>query len=405
LALKRKVNQEADGWRCSERFPLLAPFIAVRHITTRKRQTMLSVLAIGVAVAAVLVFISLQDGFQEMLFNIVVEDLSHVTVTPKEGDDYIYLYKNLMDRIWSIPGVVAVSPGLGTTATFTHKDNVENVAMSGVNPSDMDKIYKIGQYVIRGDLASIQNGNKVVLGQKLADRLKVKLGDTVDASFPDARSTSLMVSGIFNAPTGWPDDISFVSLSTARNFLNKGDVASSVDIKLEDVYQADAVARVLQGYGYKADSWQQLYPEILRTLAIERFQNRLINMFILIIAAFGIGSVMYMLVNEKTSEIGMLMALGATSRAISNIFLVESGILGLIGGTAGAIVGLLISLYLKSKEIRMEAPGGQMITLPVVINPWDFLFIVMLAAALSVVISAYPAWKASRLDPVEAIKG
>jgi lipoprotein-releasing system permease protein len=391
--------------RCSERFPLLAPFIAVRHITTRRRQTVLSVLAIGVAVAAVLVFISLQDGFQEMLFNIVVEDLSHVTVTPKEGDDYIYLYRNLMDRIWSIPGVVAVSPGLGTTATFTHKDNVENVAMSGVNPSDMDKIYKIGQYVIRGDLASIQNGNKVVLGQKLADRLKVKLGDTVDASFPDARSTSLMVSGIFNAPTGWPDDISFVSLSTARNFLNKGDVASSVDIKLEDVYQADAVARVLQGYGYKADSWQQLYPEILRTLAIERFQNRLINMFILIIAAFGIGSVMYMLVNEKTSEIGMLMALGATSRAISNIFLVESGILGLIGGTAGAIVGLLISLYLKSKEIRMEAPGGQMITLPVVINPWDFLFIVMLAAALSVVISAYPAWKASRLDPVEAIKG
>ena len=366
---------------------------------------MLSVLAIGVAVAAVLVFISLQDGFQEMLFNIVVEDLSHVTVTPKEGDDYIYLYKNLMDRIWSIPGVVAVSPGLGTTATFTHKDNVENVAMSGVNPSDMDKIYKIGQYVIRGDLASIQNGNKVVLGQKLADRLKVKLGDTVDASFPDARSTSLMVSGIFNAPTGWPDDISFVSLSTARNFLNKGDVASSVDIKLEDVYQADAVARSLQGYGYKADSWQQLYPEILRTLAIERFQNRLINMFILIIAAFGIGSVMYMLVNEKTSEIGMLMALGATSRAISNIFLVESGILGLIGGTAGAIVGLLISLYLKSKEIRMEAPGGQMITLPVVINPWDFLFIVMLAAALSVVIGAYPAWKASRFDPVEAIKG
>lgn len=391
--------------RCSRRSPVLAPFIAIRHITTRRRQTILSVLAIGVAVAAVLVFISLQDGFQGMLFNIVVEDLSHVTVTPKEGDDYIYLYRNLMDRIWSIPGVTAVSPGLGTTATFAHKDNVENVAMSGVNPSDMDKIYKIGQYVIRGDLASIQDGNKVVLGQKLADNLKVKLGDTIDASFPNARSTSLVVSGIFNSPTGWPEDIAFVSLSTARNFLNKGDVASSVDIKLDDVYQADSVARVLRGYGYKADSWQQLYPEILSTLAIERFQNQLINLFILIIAAFGIGSVMYMLVNEKTSEIGMLMALGATSHAIRNIFLVESGILGLIGGTAGAIVGLLISLYLKSKEIRMEAPGGQMITLPVVINPWNFLVIVMLAAALSVVISAYPAWRASRLDPVEAIKG
>lgn len=339
-----------------------------------------------------------------MLFDIIVEDLPHVIVTPKEGDDYIYLYKNLIDRIWSIPGVMAVSPGLGTAATFSHKDNVENVALSGVNPEEMDKIYKIGQYVVRGDLLSIQDGNKVVLGQKLADQLKVKLGDTVDASFPDAKGTSLLVSGIFRAPTGWPEDIAFVSLSTARNFLNKGDVASNVDIKLEDVYQADAVAGVLKKYGYKADSWQQLYPEILRTLAIEQFQNRLIMLLILIIAAFGIGSVMYMLVNEKTSEIGMLMALGATGQMIRNIFLAESGALGLIGGAAGAAVGLLLSLYLKGLEIKMEAPGGQQITLPVEISLWNFIAIVFLAASLSVIAGAYPAWKASRLNPVEAIK-
>jgi lipoprotein-releasing system permease protein len=131
----------------------------------------------------------------------------------------------------------------------------------------------------------------------------------------------------------------------------------------------------------------------------------LIMFLILIIAAFGIGSVMYMLVNEKTSEIGMLMALGAESQAIRNIFLVESGILGLIGGIFGAAVGLLMSLYLKSIELKMEAPGGQQITLPVIINPWNFIVIVLIAAGLSIIAGAYPAWKASRLDPVEAIKG
>ena len=99
------------------------------------------------------------------------------------------------------------------------------------------------------------------------------------------------------------------------------------------------------------------------------------------------------------------MALGSTGGAIRNIFLAESGILGLIGGTSGAVVGLLASLYLKSMEIKMEAPGGQEITLPVVISPWNFLVIVLAATVLSIIAGAYPAWKASQLDPVEAIKG
>lgn len=375
----------------------------MRHIAYRKRGTFLSVAAIALAVAISLISVSMQDGFQGMLFDIIVEDLPHVTVTPREGDDYIYLYKSLMDRIWAIPGVIAVSPGLGAEVTFTYKDNVENVALSGVNPVDMDKIYHIGKYVFQGDLSSIQDGKKVVLGDKLADRLKVKLGQMVYAGIPGEGGSSLIVAGIFKLPTGWPENIAFVSLATARDFSDKGDAVSSVDIKLEDVYLADGVAANLQGQGYKAESWQTLYPEILKTLAIEQFQNRLIMLLILIIAAFGIGSVMYMLVNEKTSEIGMFMAMGASGKNIRSIFLMESGILGLMGGILGSILGLVVALYLKSLEIKMDAPGGQEITLPVVINAGSFLAIVLVAAALSVIAGMYPAWKASRLDPALAI--
>lgn len=376
-----------------------------RHIAYRRRGTFLSIAAIALAVAISLISVSMQDGFQEMLFDIIVEDLPHVTVSPREGEDYINLYHSLMDRVWSIPGVVAVSPGLGSPATFTYKDNVENVDMTGVNANDFDRIYNIGMYVFSGSLASIQDGKKVVLGKKTAGMLNVKLGQTVYVSFPDAKSTSLVVSGIFSPPTGWPENIAFVSLSTARDFLGEGDVVSSVDIKLDDVYLAEGAAAILQGYGYKAESWQALYPDILKTLAIESFQNNLIMLLILIIAAFGIGSVMYMLVNEKTSEIGMFMAMGASGRNIMNIFLLESGILGLLGGLAGAVLGLAVAFYLKSLEIKMEAPGGQEITLPVMINADSFLSIVLLAAALSVLAGLYPAWKASRLDPAIAING
>lgn len=380
-------------------------YVVMRHIAYRKRGTFLSVAAIALAVAISLISVSMQDGFQGMLFDIIVEDLPHVTVTPREGDDYIYLYRSLMDRIWCIPGVIAVSPGLGQEVTFTYKDNVESVALSGANPDDVDRIYHIGKHVLQGDLSSIQNGKRTVLGEKLADRLKVKLGQTVYAGIPEEGGSSLVVCGIFRLPTGWPEDIAFVSLATAREISGKGDAVSSVDIKLEDVYLADGVAANLQGHGYKAESWQTLYPEILKTLAIEQFQNRLIMLLILIIAAFGIGSVMYMLVNEKTQEIGMFMAMGASCKNIRNIFLMESGILGMMGGVLGCVLGLAFALYLQSLEIKMQAPGGQEIALPVVINAGSFLAIVLVAAALSVIAGMYPAWKASRLDPAQAING
>jgi lipoprotein-releasing system permease protein len=377
--------------------------VAMRHIIYRKRGTLLSVAAIALAVSISLVSIFMMDGFRDMLFDVIIEDLPHVTVTPKEGDDYIYLYHSLSDRIWDIPGVVAVSASLGTSATFTYKENVENVAMSGVDPEDFESIYHLEEYMIKGDLISVQSGKKVILGKKLSERLKVKMGQTIYASFPDARGTSLMVSGIFDPPVGWPEDLAIVSLETARSFLNEGDVASNVDIRLGDIYQADAAARSLQDYGYKADSWQKLYPEILETLAIETFENNLIMLLILIIASFGVGSVMYLLVNEKTSEIGMLMAMGAKRQSIMNIFLIESGLLGLMGGAVGAVLGLAISLYLGNLEFSMEAPGGQKITLPVVISLESFLVIIIAAIALSIIAGSYPAYKASRLDPTQAI--
>ena len=377
--------------------------VAMRHIIYRKRGTLLSVAAIALAVSISLVSIFMMDGFRDMLFDVIIEDLPHVTVTPKEGDDYIYLYHSLSDRIWDIPGVVAVSASLGTSATFTYKENVENVAMSGVDPEDFESIYHLEEYMIKGDLISVQSGKKVILGKKLSERLKVKMGQTIYASFPDARGTSLMVSGIFDPPVGWQDDLTIVSLDTARSFLNEGDVASIVDIRLEDIYQADAAARSLQDYGYKADSWQKLYPEILETLAIETFEYNLIMLLILIIASFGVGSVMYLLVNEKTSEIGMLMAMGAKRQSIMNIFLIESGLLGLMGGAVGAVLGLALSLYLGNLEFSMEAPGGQKITLPVVISLESFLVIIIAAIALSIIAGSYPAYKASRLDPTQAI--
>jgi lipoprotein-releasing system permease protein len=166
---------------------------------------------------------------------------------------------------------------------------------------------------------------------------------------------------------------------------------------------AQAAADELKSRGYNAKEWQELYPDIVRTIAFERAQNAITMLLLMIIATFGIASIMNMLVLEKTAEIGMLMALGATPSNVQRLFLLESATLGLMGAIGGCALGLFASLQLRGVQIQ-DAMGNSM-NLPVAINPVDFLVFTIIAVMLSIVAGYYPARKASRLDPVEALKG
>lgn len=151
----------------------------MKHIRVRKRQTILAVGAVGLAVAITIVSRSLMNGSMETFFRIFFELAPHILVTPKEGEEYIYLYKTLMETIWAIPGVIAVSPTLATTATLSYEENVDNVALQGVIPAELNKVTRLGdEYMVAGDLYAIQNGRRVVLGQKIVDKLDVKLERT-----------------------------------------------------------------------------------------------------------------------------------------------------------------------------------------------------------------------------------
>lgn len=378
--------------------------VVSRHITYRKWRTFLSVGAVALAVGISIVFISIQNGFSDFLFDIVFRFLPHITVSPQEGEDYIHLYRGIVDAAWAIPGVIGVSPTLAATATLGYKDKAENVAMLGIDPEEADKISEITENMVQGNIGSVHGGKRIVMGRPLADKLKVKVGDTVQASFLDASTISLVVSGLFEYGFQPVDEgTTFVSLETARDFLGEGDVVTSIDIKLEDPFMAQAAADELKSRGYNAKDWQELYPDIVRTIAFERAQNAITMLLLMIIATFGIASIMNMLVQEKTAEIGMLMAMGATPSNVQRLFLLESAMLGLMGAVAGCALGLVVSLQLRGVQIQ-DAMGNTM-NLPVAINPADFLVFTVIAVILSIVAGYYPAQKASRLDPVEALKG
>lgn len=379
--------------------------IARRHITARRRQTALSITAVALAVSISVIFSSLANGQQHILTDLVEEKLPHITISPEQGEDYIHLYKSLQDRISALEGIRSYASSLSTTATLSFKDKNKNAILKGTDPKTIDRIYKIKENMVQGDFDSISQSRNTVIGQTLAKDLGVKLGSKIEASFPRSKNIQLTVTGIFNTGTPLDETLAFVSMDTTRSFLNRNDAINAIEIQVADVYQAEDIAREISSWGYNAKSWQENNPEIVRAIRVGGFWTRFSVLLFMVIAFFGIASIMNLLVVEKTREIGMLMAMGATRAGIRNLFLIESSLLGFIGALIGSAIGLVGVLYLGQFPFEIAAGGREITTLPLLINPLDFLELSFLAVALSAVAAIYPARNASRLDPVIALKG
>ncbi len=379
--------------------------IALRHVIRRRRQTFLSVLAVALAVSISVIFSSLITGQQQILTALVEEKLPHVVVEPREGEDFIHLYGRLMQRIATQPGLRSAAVSLSTPATLSRKDKTKNALLKGADPLDIDKIYKIQESLVQGDFAGVELGRNAAVGVKLAEYLDLKLGDKVSATFPRSRSLDLVVAAIFQTGTPLDERVAFVSLDTARYFKDEGDVINAMEISLDDISQSGSLAEVISSWGYNARSWEEKNPEIMRAINIGGFWTRFSILLFMVVAFFGVASIMNLMVVEKTKEIGMLMAMGARPKDIRNIFLAESSLLGLIGAAVGSAMGLVGIYYLGRVPFEIAAGGSVITTLPLILNPWDILLLDLLVLALSIVAALYPARKASRIDPVIALRG
>jgi len=381
-------------------------FISLRQIRARRFQTILSVGAIALAVMVLTVSQALMVGFTGELYSTTVNKLPHVSVSPQEGEDYIYLYRTLVDEIGKIEGVSAVSPFLTGEASFRFKANSLNAELKGVLPLQENSISAIEADMVEGDFRELEySRNTVVIGSKLADKLELNLGDSVDVSFPNANPLSLRVVGIFHTGSPLDESLTYTSLDTAQEFYNVPDVINGLSVRLEDFNRDREVAAEIEKTGYEARGWTETNPEILRTIAIESTSNNVVLGLIVVIASFGVVSTLNLTVIGATRQIGMLRAMGATVSSIRKIFLLQSGILGLLGALVGTLTGVAIALAIGQYEIPLASSElyGGLTTIPIIVRVRDILFIIVAVFLLNLIAGIYPAQQAAKLDPVKAI--
>jgi lipoprotein-releasing system permease protein len=379
-------------------------FIALRHLTSRRRQTIFSVLAVGLAVMLLVWSQAMMVGFTDEMYAKTVDRMAHVTVEPQEDEDYIHLYHKLTEDIRAIDGVVGVSPVLAGPATFEYKDKNKNVVLQGIQVDAHDSVLHINDDIVEGRFRDLEvSSNNVVVGDALAEKLDVEMGDTIDASFPEANPAALKVVGIYDSGTPLDETLAITSRSTAQEFLDVSDVVTSILVRGDDRDRAQTISEKIDAMGYPASGWKETNPEIIQTLKLEGTSNAVMLGLIIIIASFGIVSTLFMAVMEKTKEIGMLMAMGVPRRSIMIIFVMESGILGLLGAVLGVALGAGLAIQMGSYTYEVGEAMAGITTIPFVVRLQDAVIIVLFTFLLNLIAGIYPASRASKLDPVEAI--
>ena len=381
--------------------------IALRQVLSRKRQTFFAILAVALAVSVITVMMAMLSGFQGELIKSSIENSPHIVINPQTEGNFIHLYRYTSTQIAEKEGVVAVSPKYLGQAALKYRNNAEGISLQGIEPEAEDTVLRVSKDVVEGDFIALSHTRYgIVLGDKLAENLGVKLGDRVDAVFPGSKTTSFNVVGLIYTGTAADEVTAYARLDSVQDFYNEPGVVSTIGVRIADPYQADVIASSIEREtGLNAVSWIEANAEILNLLNTQMALTNVFYALIYGIAGFGIANTLITIVAQRTREIGILKAMGASQKSIMAVFLFQSIILGAIGLLLGTILGYVATVALQS--YRIEVPQEMYFglqTLPLEVQPLNFVYAAFFAFIINIIAGIYPARKAAQLDPVKAIE-
>jgi lipoprotein-releasing system permease protein len=389
----------------------------------------MSVIGLALGVAVLIVVLSVLNGFEHELRGRMLTVTSHATITGIDGE--IVNWRQAQSDAQREPGVVAVVPYVESRGLLANGERVAGAMVRGILPEEEKKAVGLdGRMIPPGHLADLEPGKyRVILGSALAAELAVKAGDTVVLMAPEGSATPagfvprmkrFTVSGIFESGMYEFDrGLALTHMADAAKLYRLGDRVTGLRLALEDPFLAPLMVRTVaraidyDGHGYFVNDWTHDHENFFRSIELTKSMMFFILLILVVVAAINLVATLVMIVKEKQTDIAILRTIGAAPNNVLRIFLVQGALIGLVGTFAGACLGWVLALNVTGIIRGIESLFGikfldasvyLMSDLPSQVRLGDVLQVSGVALVLSAIATIYPAWRAARILPAEALR-
>lgn len=402
-------------------------FIGLRYLLSKKKHhllsliTLISIAGVVVGVMALTVVLSVVSGFEQDFQKKILGNNAPLILFRADGP--IHETKELMQKIESVPGVTATSPFIyAEVLAQAESGKSSGIVIYGVEPDKVQQVTSLGTDMVDGkveDLGKDEQYPSMIIGKELAEHgLYLFKGSTIDLISPFGEMTPFgygpkvrrfKIAGVFKSGLYEYDSKSaYVRLDQAQKFFGKEGEVAGIQINVKNIDSAKNVAKIIQekvGSDYYIRHWLELNEDLFKAFKLEKTTFFIVLTMIILVASFNIIGTLTLLVLTKGREISILKAMGASDASIAKIFMTTGTFIGGVGVSIGLVLGWILCYLLKFYiKFPLNADVYQLDTLPVKVNPVEFVIIAVSALMISFLATLYPALKASKLDPSEGLR-
>ena len=381
-------------------------FIAFRHIVERKFQSIFSILGVAIAVTVFIVSMTISNGLNKNMINSLLTMSPHILIKNKKTT-FFENFGETVENIKKIKGVKAVIPQMNSQSILKNEGLAKGVLADGISPENVKN--ELNLRIVKGN-NNISELNSVLIGEQLANEMDLKVGKEISIVSAENKEIKLIVRGIFK--TGFLDydsNLVIVPLETMQILSDQGKVATEIGIKIEHPERVDEVLNQVRNAvdpkEYGVISWKTINQNLLKALQFEKFVLIAILSLLLIIASFAVSVILNMIVREKIKDIGILKSIGYTNKNVRRIFTIEGLIIGVFGMILASCLSPLVLIALKALfKAYMKGGTYYLEELPLYISQKELLIIYGVTFVVVFLSTIFPAARAARLKPVEALK-